>query len=292
MHEDLFFKILIPLMARKDHYLVALTTPKHSNDHFSQMVATRKEDGKPYYNVITMGEPCEDCAETQRPWECTHKRHEIASWKDPVRTDRWYMPYIVANKENILMQEQFSIGGMKDNLVFNTNLVNALDKRPPIVIDRPVDAIYLAIDPAGGGPGSDMSITAMAQYQSRFVVCICFLFFSGEGRNSGMLGFYFLSLFSDNSSRNTLVSTDIHACAHATTNAWNNSSAFSGVIAFCSVSFSIEPIQSTNTFVRSLSTHIWTTVSRTSVSFTMAASSSTARMHLSLLPATASNVCP
>jgi len=157
-------------MARTDHFIVGITTPKADDDDFSQLVSTKNPDGTLFYNVITMGEPCEDCAASQKPWICTHKQHEIASWKDPVRMGKWQKPYETANRMSDLMQESFSIGGKKDKLVFNSKLVEALENRPKIPINSQVNALYMAIDPAGGGSGSQMAITVMAQYKSLFVV--------------------------------------------------------------------------------------------------------------------------
>lgn len=293
VHESLFFKILLPLMARKDHYLVALTTPKHGNDEFSRMVATRAEDGSLYYNVIMMGDPCEDCAASQQPWTCTHKHHEIAAWKDPVRMARWQHAYVVANRMTDLMQENFSTGGMKDNLVFNTKLVDALEKRPKVAINSDVAAIYLAIDPAGGGPGSDMAITAIAQYRHMFVVCLSLYrgcLCAKVGVRRGV--FYFFAVLCDNSSRISSTLFVNHALIHATVNASNVLVTFTGVTGVRKTDFSGRLSQSTNAVALASSTHIFITLWRMSGSFTMAASTNTVSRSLSPLSTTSSNTRP
>lgn len=132
--------------------LIAITTPREKDHFFSVM--TRMTDPvtkKPLYNVLRIGEPCENCAKTATPWTCDHNFEEDAPWKSRRKIKKYEQFYVEQGLEHIHMREQF--GQESDNVdrAFTSESIEQLMNKPVFKVEQRPKIIFMSGDPSGAG---------------------------------------------------------------------------------------------------------------------------------------------
>lgn len=142
--------------------ILAATTPQDNSTYHSFLISRRDPDRPEQllFNVVNLIEICKACKKSEKPWKCEHKSYNTSSNKSTAKrreTELLYPP----NKKHIAMRELFGqaaggSGGLipdDDIQVLHSNICS---------IELPPRAIYLGIDPGGGGPG-ELGIVAMVE---------------------------------------------------------------------------------------------------------------------------------
>lgn len=150
---ELLMNTILPVMMQSETSLIATTTPRTS-DHFFSVMAKMKDavTGRPLFNVIRIGEPCEDCKKLAEPWTCGHNFEEDAPWKSRAKSKKFAEMYKKFNMEDVHMREQFGSDADNADRAFDVKHVDALRQRDRYVTTKRPRLIYLAADPAGAGP--------------------------------------------------------------------------------------------------------------------------------------------
>ena len=174
----------MPLCAENDHVLICTSSPNVNGAAFSDIVrACDPQTGQPLVTSIVIGSPCDACLKTDKPWMCPHKSDSLAMWKNPKRTERLQKLYDECNVGYILRAELQGDMGSTAQPVFNLKTIGAIveayneisrqlsmrssmDEPLPqsiaMALEPPdVEAIIVALDPAGCGVNSEISVTAM-----------------------------------------------------------------------------------------------------------------------------------
>ena len=148
--------------------LIAITTPRESDHFFSALLRlVDPETGTPLFNVLRIGNPCEECAETDTPWNCVHKLDERPPWKSN-RKEKKYMPVYEGNM-HLHKREQMGMDADTTSMVYKEEFIAKLEARPDFKIMKKPNVIWMAGDPAGGGK-SEFGISAGFFQNGTFVV--------------------------------------------------------------------------------------------------------------------------
>jgi len=148
--------------------LIAITTPRDSEHFFSALLKMVDEKtGKPIFNVLRIGNPCEACMKTEKSWLCTHKVNELPPWKSMKKQSRYGAIYKDNQDQNL--REQWGIEADKTEKAFRAEDINAFENRKFHSIEKPPDVIWLACDPAGSG-ASEHAISASVFIDGKMIV--------------------------------------------------------------------------------------------------------------------------
>ena len=130
--------------------LIAITTPRESEHFFSGLLRlVDKETNKPLFNILRIGDPCEDCKKTETPWLCSHKTEELPPWKSMKKQSK-FLPIYEGN-EHLNLREQWGMEADSTSSAFKKETVQALaDRQLYKGVVKP-KIIWLASDPAGAG---------------------------------------------------------------------------------------------------------------------------------------------
>lgn len=117
------------------------------------------------FRVIYLAEDCKACATAGI--ECLHQKLSLPKWKPQILTEK--MAQFVKDRSVNEREAKGKISSSRDFL-FKKPWIKAFDLRIPHRFVNNCQVIHCAIDPAGGGEGSDYVIGSMAYEDSKKVV--------------------------------------------------------------------------------------------------------------------------
>lgn len=164
-------------MAQSHTCLIAITTPRSSEHFFSALLKLiDPSTGKPIFNVLRIGNPCDPCKNSDKPWLCTHKTDELPPWKSFRKQNKYSRVYEGGHEEDNI-REQWGMEADSFTRAFNKHIVDKFKELPPVPPpDVPPPWIAIASDPAGAGE-SGFSITGAYWKNNSMVVCFFFQYF-------------------------------------------------------------------------------------------------------------------
>lgn len=187
----------------ENHVLLATSSPNTGGGSYTDVIFARDSDGKKLMNSVILGDPCDMCKGIcsdyfrlltgsiagNSPESCTHKQDELASWKDPKKMERLRKLYHAVGGDDILRGELHTMAKESSSTLFPRHLYEDLLSsvpRPVDVIKDKIDAIYIGVDPAGGGK-CEFALTAVGHIAAKkefqvipcilFLVVVCFFLF-------------------------------------------------------------------------------------------------------------------
>jgi hypothetical protein len=176
---DLFFDTVLPLMGVNKTAIIGISTPPKSHmNYFLQMFELKDKAGEPLFEIVKLRLLCDDCIAKNKD-DCPHIREEAPPWKSKRREERTRVVY-QADMERF-NREVRGVETTSDVYVFPKDKIDLIETRPPVRFSIPPRFIYFAIDPSGGGTGSDTAWVVMSfDEQGMGVVCF-FLLLSSFG---------------------------------------------------------------------------------------------------------------
>lgn len=173
--------------------LIAITTPRERDHFFSVMTRmTDPHTGKPLYNVIRIGEPCDECKKTSTPWTCNHNFEEDAPWKSRRKIKKYEQFYVEQGLEHVHMREQFGTDADNVDRAFTSESVDNLMQRPVTRVEQRPKLIFMSGDPSGVGK-SAYGLAAAFFDRGQMVVRIIYYFSLSVSTHDD--GSFSLSLF-------------------------------------------------------------------------------------------------
>lgn len=155
--------------------MIAITTPRDSDHYFSQLLRLKDPiTGKPLFNVVRLGEPCEDCKLGEQPWMCTH-RQEDPHWKSRSKSKKFEQVYTLHGQEHVHLREQMGMDADDVKRVFNGEMLEILDKPRIWKADRVPEIVWMGADPSGHGK-SHYAMVAGYFEEDNFIVSITLLY--------------------------------------------------------------------------------------------------------------------
>jgi len=123
---------------------------------------------KTLFNVVRVGAVCAECAAGDTPWMCQHCLADLPSWRSADKVKRLKVVY--EGDPDSVMNEFGGEDTCTARYRFPEAMIKLLANREHFLVTEPPRAIYVGIDPTGGGP-SELAVTAMADVgQGRLVV--------------------------------------------------------------------------------------------------------------------------
>ncbi len=149
--------------------LLMLSTPSgdEGQSYFTRLMVLKDETtDKPFFNVVRIGVSCEDCEADGTPWLCNHVQQENPwlSSKKKRRLTKFY-----EGKEDRHKQENYGMFVKSSDMAYKEEIVAAFFARDTFRVESAPRALYLAIDPSGGGK-SDMAFTLAFEDRGLLVV--------------------------------------------------------------------------------------------------------------------------
>ena len=83
---------------------------------------------------------------------------------------------LMGKDKQAIEEEQFGVSGTNGNNLYLPKFIKAFENRPRHVFSEPPGVVHIAIDPSGGGSGSNYTIVSQAWEHGRQVVsfvCVC-----------------------------------------------------------------------------------------------------------------------
>lgn len=141
--------------------ILAATTPQDNTTYHAFLLNARdKTTGERLFNVVNLFEVCKSCLAGKTPWKCTHNQDRISASKSKAARDQTLALYR-DGQQAVALRELF--GQASKN---TTNLIptehSDLFKKSTVHITDPVRALYIGIDPGGGGPG-ELGVVGIAE---------------------------------------------------------------------------------------------------------------------------------
>lgn len=159
IQEELFFKVIVPILSVAQTALIALTSPEGSENYFSRLVNLQDETTKEqFFRVIDCLMICKECRklEAADQAKCTHVKQE-AFWLDNRKINRLKQLY---KADPATLLREFG-GAIADDYepCFDRHEISVFFNRAPVLAMSPPKQIYVSVDPNGGG-ASRMAITS------------------------------------------------------------------------------------------------------------------------------------
>ena len=131
------------------------------------------------FNVVNLIEVCKACKKTDKPWKCTHMADRISGSKSQASRDQTLLFYR-DGQQAVALRELFGEQSKNTSGLLPEPWIERFLKSE-IHIKDPVRALYLAVDPGGGGPGElgivgiveTLSVEYGARLAVRRSVCAC-----------------------------------------------------------------------------------------------------------------------
>lgn len=166
--EHVLWDVVLPLLTERRHKLIAASSA-HVGGSFSAAVNARDDEtGAPIVNSLVLGRPCDACARSSAPWECTHNLDLSAGWRDVSRQARVAQLFIKCGKEGQLLSELYSMSNMRSGAIFLPAQYEYLFADEPQYPAVPASIVYICVDPAGRG-ACDFAIAAVGQTQNTWL---------------------------------------------------------------------------------------------------------------------------
>jgi hypothetical protein len=161
INKTVWEKAIAPAMKTENIVFIGITTCDGPLNFFSLLLKKRrKTDGKPLFNCISVELACEKCQREGVTEACVHNKHLLPDWNPPEAHEN-VMCLLEDNKE-AAMQELIGVDFDSRNMAFEPATVSAFEMLRHVQIHRPVDRLYMFVDPSGGGPMSSQSVVTMA----------------------------------------------------------------------------------------------------------------------------------
>ena len=147
-------KIILPLTTERGVKVFAASSANKNSGELTELIECKWPDGTTIMNYVILGEPCDACKLTDRPYECTHNLHETAEWKDPILIKKALAIYKAMGREDDANAEMFSIKASGGEFRFNEQHYGRLFSPESRKFFDPlskIDVVVIGVDPAWGG---------------------------------------------------------------------------------------------------------------------------------------------
>lgn len=171
MKNLLFKATVVPLLMNEGRTLICIsTTPTNVAQFYWGLFDTKDEDtGEYYFERIQIRRTCDDCAEKGLN-DCPHVKKEAPSWQTNKR--KKMVEAIYGDDKTMYNREIGGAFAVDDMYVFKKKAVDALEKKPRIDgrhFTSPM-AVFVGVDPSGGGRSDSASIAFTFDFQDRLII--------------------------------------------------------------------------------------------------------------------------
>lgn len=150
--EQLWLNTIWPLYMQKKTSVLAATSPQGSNSYNNYLLGLKNPTtGKNIFNVVLLKEICKACRGTDKAWKCEHKSTAMSGNKSAAKR-KDTLSFYRSNQKHIAMRELYGKASDGNGGLIPERLIKRL-KESSVPIDKPARAVYIGVDPGGGGDG-------------------------------------------------------------------------------------------------------------------------------------------
>jgi hypothetical protein len=158
-NQDNFKLNIVPMMQLKYTTLMGISTAEGERNFYTQLMRMKNLDGSPLFRVVDTGLVCDACLANGTASECTHMMHKVSQWKSTKRMA--IFKQVMKNDPEKYAREVLGAGVTAEQETFTSESVDmCIDQRPINLDEHDVRTVCVAVDPSGGGSGSDYAIVS------------------------------------------------------------------------------------------------------------------------------------
>jgi hypothetical protein len=162
--KSLWLNTILPLNMQKKTAILAATTPQDNSTFHAHLCNVRDpETNKRIFNVVYLVEVCKACLKTAKPFQCTHMDDRISGSKS-ADARKQTMLFYGPGEKHVAMRELMGQQAGGNSGLLPQDRIERFHASSIIISDMP-RAIYIGIDPGGGGPG-ELGIVGIAETMS------------------------------------------------------------------------------------------------------------------------------
>ncbi|KAJ1466297.1 hypothetical protein T484DRAFT_1756758 [Baffinella frigidus] len=156
-----FYETVAPLLLVGRASLLAISTLTSEYNFYTRLIKMFDvATGRPMFHSIQVQLACTACIEDGKTASCVHMLHLIPRWQSSERHTR--LKTIMQDRPDLIESESSGLAFDSLQCCFRPGDIEVMYTQPglPPVFNEP---IYIVIDPAAGGPGSDYGIISFSR---------------------------------------------------------------------------------------------------------------------------------
>ncbi len=153
-----FYETVAPLMIVGTTTLIGISTLRDGVNFYTRLLRLRdKATGLPMFTVLQVQLACDKCKDEGKAADCVHMLHLVPRWQSSDKHVK--LKTIMQDRPDLIESELSGMAFDSLQQCFRPDDIEALfaqEPLPPLLNDD----IYVVIDPAAGGPGSDYALVS------------------------------------------------------------------------------------------------------------------------------------
>jgi hypothetical protein len=166
--EGFFYETVAPILSVGSASLVAISTLTSEINFYTRLIKMLDPaTGRPLFVTRSIELCCEKCKEDGKSHECVHMLHLVPSWQSQERHRKLHV--MMQDRPDLIKSELAGLAFDSLQQIFRKgDIQHAFATDPlPFVQDQ---TVWLVIDPAAGGPGSDYAMVSIVRQRGTVTV--------------------------------------------------------------------------------------------------------------------------
>jgi hypothetical protein len=166
---NVFLQVIVPLMQMENTSLIAISTPQGEDNFYSKMFDLTDASGRPFFVTMRVGLICDACRKLNAK-SCPHvvAANVRPPWQSDLKHD--LVTALYDGNENMRQAEILGQTVDDQSACFAPADVENFLKRHLVVQNDRVRTILTAMDPNGGGAGSEAALISACLVRNHFCV--------------------------------------------------------------------------------------------------------------------------
>jgi len=163
-----FYETVAPLTIVGNTSLLAISTLTSEINFYTRLIRMRdKQTNQPLFKVLSVQLACEKCKEEGKAVDCIHMLHLVPRWQSGERHTR--LKTIMQDRPDLIVSELSGLAFDSLQQAFRPQDIDMMmtQEAPKVQNSEP---IYIAIDPAAGGPQSDYAMVSITRHKGIITV--------------------------------------------------------------------------------------------------------------------------
>ena len=163
-----FYETVAPLLIVGTTTLLAISTLTSEINFYTRLIRLRdKQTNLPMFSVLKVELACQACKDDGKATDCVHMLHLVPRWQSGERHRK--LKTIMQDRPDLIESELSGIAFDSLQQCYRAEDIEAIftqDPLPPLLHDE----IFIIIDPAAGGPGSDYSLVSFQRNRGNVTI--------------------------------------------------------------------------------------------------------------------------
>ena len=169
MDQGFFYETVAPLLLIGVTSLICISTLTSEINFYTRLFKIKDPiTGLPVFAQLQVTLACDACKEAGTAATCKHMLHLVPSWQSSARHER--LKAVMADRPDLIQSELSGLAFDSLQQCFRTADIEAMlaaEPPQPLTWAQP---LFIAIDPAAGGPQSDFALVSFFRHRGQIVV--------------------------------------------------------------------------------------------------------------------------